>query len=174
MNLRGKTRRKTRCWSLGTEFDDAGGSACEWPGGQSPSKRAAEGTWVSSRTRGHRFLGFKKHRISQRRDGPTQSLIMAPTPATIISHAPPPDGMVVVLLCGDARPHLTKRLPTTNVIRANGPPCLDGRSSDVPVLHTMLEGLCSLDCSSVAREVCDRNRRIPRANLTYAVMDRQV
>lgn len=70
--------------------------------------------------------------------------------------------VVVLWLCGDARPHLTKRLPTTNVIRANGPLRLDGevgRSSAIPVLHTMLEGLCLLDCNIVAGKVCDRKRR---------------
>lgn len=153
MRMRGRTRMMM--WSLGgTGFGGAEGSAYEWPGGRSRSKRAAAAMSWRRKVR-HRLLELKfKHRFG-RRDGPTQSLIMAPTPATIISHAPPPVGMVVVLLCGDARPHLTKRLPTTNVIRANGPPCLDGRSSDVAVLHTMLEGLCSLDCSSVAREVGD-------------------
>lgn len=70
MSLRGMTGRKMGCWSLGTEFDGAGGGACEWPGGRSRSKRAAaEMSW---RRRGsHYFPELKlNHRVG-RRDGPT-------------------------------------------------------------------------------------------------------
>jgi len=93
--------------SSSTEFDGAGGNGCGWRGDRSRSRRAAGGTWMAWWRGGHCFPGSKglEHLVFARRDGPTMVSYHhgGVDGATIISHAP----VEMVLLCGDARPHLT-------------------------------------------------------------------